>query len=206
MHRKRARGGFWKSLSVELSPDSGDDWLAFAFSRRPWAGVARDGRGRLKSQNWKNVYLSPYVEEPLKSKVINSFVPEQRIRKCFSCFEIAMFYVIYIWTFHVRFTHSYLAMVHKFLGLFLFSLIFALCTAEKLKSTFWQVLLFLLIISRSVLLVGILWSSFSSESLRILCLVLQNGLWFVHIPFGSMIKFHIFAQNISEQNMETERS
>ena len=46
-----------------------------------------------KSQNRKNVYLSPYVEEPLNSKIIKSFVPEQRSRKCFSCFEIPMFYV-----------------------------------------------------------------------------------------------------------------
>ena len=41
-----------------------------------------------KSQNRKNVYLSPCVEEPLNSKVIKSFVPELRSRKCFSCFEI----------------------------------------------------------------------------------------------------------------------
>ena len=38
----------------------------------------------------------PYVEEPLNSKVIKSFVPELRSRKCFSCFEIPMFYVIYV--------------------------------------------------------------------------------------------------------------
>ena len=43
------------------------------------------------------MYLSPSVEEPLNSKVIKSFVPEQRSRKCFSCFEIPMFYVIYIY-------------------------------------------------------------------------------------------------------------
>ena len=77
--------------------------LTFACSRRPWAGIARDGAGRWKSQNWKNVYLSPYVEEPLNSKLIKSFVPELRSRKCFSCFEIPMFYVIYIWTFYVRY-------------------------------------------------------------------------------------------------------
>ena len=71
--------------------------LAFACSRRPRAGVARDGvGGRWKGQNRKNVYLSPYVEEPLNSKVIKSFVPEPRSRKCFSCFKIPMFYVMYI--------------------------------------------------------------------------------------------------------------
>ncbi len=44
-------------------------------------------------QNRKNVYLSPNVEEPLNSKVIKSFVPELRSPKCFSRFEIPMFYV-----------------------------------------------------------------------------------------------------------------
>ena len=33
------------------------------------------GGGRWKSQNRKIVPLSPYVEEPLNSKVIKSFVP-----------------------------------------------------------------------------------------------------------------------------------
>ena len=57
-------------------------------------GAARDwGGGRWKSQNRKNVFLSPYVEESLNSKIIKSFVPELRSRKCFSCFEIPMFYV-----------------------------------------------------------------------------------------------------------------
>ena len=39
--------------------------------------------GRWKSQNRKIVPLSPYVEKPLNSKVIKSFVPERRSRKCF---------------------------------------------------------------------------------------------------------------------------
>ena len=49
----------------------------------------------------------PYVEKPLNSKVIKSFVPELRSRKCFSCFEIPMFYVIYIWTLYVHFAYRY---------------------------------------------------------------------------------------------------
>ena len=56
----------------------------------------RLGRGRWKSQNRRIVLLSPYVEKPLNWKVIKSFVPELKSRKCFSCFEIPMFYVIYI--------------------------------------------------------------------------------------------------------------
>ena len=50
------------------------------------------------------MYLSPYVEEPLNSKIIKSFVPELRSHKCFSCFEIPLFYVYMLWTFHARFT------------------------------------------------------------------------------------------------------
>ena len=56
-------------------------------------GATRVGDGRWKSQNRKNVYLSPYVEEPLNSKAIKSFVPELKSRKCFSYFGIPMFYV-----------------------------------------------------------------------------------------------------------------
>ena len=49
--------------------------------------------GRRKSQNRKIVPLPPYVEEPLNSKVIKSFVPELRSRKHFSNFEIPIFYL-----------------------------------------------------------------------------------------------------------------
>ena len=71
-------------------------------NEKGWLSIAHGGfwqvshemmGGRWKSQNRKNVYLSPYVEEPLNSKVIKSFIPELRRRKCFSCFEIPMFYL-----------------------------------------------------------------------------------------------------------------
>ena len=70
--------------------------MTFACSRRPWAGVARDGvrEADEKSKNRKNVYFSPYVEEPLNSKVIKSFVPELRRRYMF--FEFRDSYVLYI--------------------------------------------------------------------------------------------------------------
>ena len=51
------------------------------------------GRGRWKSQYRKIVPLSPHVEKPFNSKVIKSFVPELRSRKCFSCFGIPKFYI-----------------------------------------------------------------------------------------------------------------
>ena len=104
-------GGFWKSQLVELSPASEEDgWLSLA--RGGLATGAHEMGGVIwKSQNRKNVYLSNYVEEPLNTKVIKSFVPEQRSRKYFSCFEIPMFYVYMLWTLYVRFAYPYLAMV-----------------------------------------------------------------------------------------------
>ena len=67
--------------------------------------------GRWKSQNRKNVYHSPYVDEPFNSKVIKSFGPDLRSRKCFFVFRNS--YVLSLWTFDVRFTHSHiLSMVH----------------------------------------------------------------------------------------------
>ena len=79
-HAPEARigfGGFWKSQLVELSSASGEDvWLSL--TRRSQgsglvAGATREGGCRWKSQNRKNVYLSPYVEEPLNLKVIKKF-------------------------------------------------------------------------------------------------------------------------------------
>ena len=78
-HTQEACGGFGeflKSQWVELSPASGEDgWLSLA--RRSQASCLY-GRcrsrfvGRWRSQNRKNVYLSPYFEETLNSKVIKS--------------------------------------------------------------------------------------------------------------------------------------
>ena len=96
-HRKRAEdlGRFWKSQLVELRTGHWTRQLTFACSRRPLWRVPHvlGRRRRWKSQNTKIVPLSPYVEEPLNSKEIKSFVPELRSRKSFSCFEIPMFYL-----------------------------------------------------------------------------------------------------------------
>ena len=118
LHAPEVRGrfwGFWKSHFVELSPASEEDgWLSLARRSQASCVVAVPHKmgGRWKSQNKKNVYLSPYSEEPLNSKVIKSFVPELRSRKCFWCFDIPMFYVYMLWTLYVRFTYPYLAMLH----------------------------------------------------------------------------------------------
>ena len=62
------------------------------------------GDGKVSIERW---YLSPYIEKLFNSKVIKSFVPELRSRKCFSCFGIPMFYVYMLWTFNVRITYPY---------------------------------------------------------------------------------------------------
>ena len=96
-------GGFWElEKSQELSFSVGRRRLTFGVHRGQASSLRRGMHvvwGRWKSQHRKIVYLFPYVEKPFNSKVIKSFVPELRSRKCFSCFGIPMLskYVIYIY-------------------------------------------------------------------------------------------------------------
>ena len=109
MHQKRARRiwGIWKkSQLVEL-----DSWVragesSFASDEEGWlslahrglaAGVARD-LGQMEKSAKKDCVFSPYVEKPFNSKVIKSFVPELRSRKCFSCFRIPILFICTLWT------------------------------------------------------------------------------------------------------------
>ena len=106
-HAPEARGEFWEILKMSLSrvqTRHRTRRLTFPCSQRPWAGVARDG-GADEKARIERLCLSPYVEKPLNSKVIKSFVPELRSRKCFSCFEIPMFYVIYIYEHYMSISH-----------------------------------------------------------------------------------------------------
>ena len=112
MHRKRARRilGDLRKVS-KLSHAVRWRRVIFACSPRPCGGChtwfGADGKFSIE-----RLYLSPYVEKPFNSKVIKSFVPELRSRKCFSCFGIPIFYVYMLWTFYVRFTYSCMAMLH----------------------------------------------------------------------------------------------
>ena len=114
MHRKRARR-IWEDLKkgsrVETcSPKKKALW------RVPHVLVVVGGGAADGKASRERLCLSPYVEKPFNSKVIKSFVPELRSRKCFSCFGIPKFYVFMLWTFYVRFTYpySYMAMLHLF--------------------------------------------------------------------------------------------
>ena len=99
--------GFWKkSVSWVLLSDE-EGWLSLAHRGLEAGAIRFGGRGRWKSQHRKIVPFSPYIEKPLNSKVIKSFVPELRSRNCFSCFRIPMFSVYMLRTFYVRFPYPY---------------------------------------------------------------------------------------------------
>ena len=106
------RGGFWGiwKKSVLLSLAVRRRRVTFASSQWPCGGCHTcwevDGKANIES-----LCLSPYVEEPLNSKAIKSFVPELRSRQWFSCFGIPMFYVYMLWTLYVHFIYPYLVMV-----------------------------------------------------------------------------------------------
>ena len=113
-HWKHAEdfGNLKKVSRVENWTPNEKGWLSFA--RGGPGQVSHKMGSRWKSQTWKIVPLSPYVEKPLNSKVIKSFIPELRSCKSFSCFEIPMFYVyehpMYISHIHV---YGYGTICHK---------------------------------------------------------------------------------------------
>ena len=118
-HAPEARGGFggfWKNQLVELRTRHRTRRVDFRGSLRP-DEFARYGRrtcweGADGKASTERLCISlPYVET-FNAKVLKSFVPELRSRKCFSCFGIPMFYVYMLWTFYVRFTYSCMAMLH----------------------------------------------------------------------------------------------
>ena len=123
-HAPEARGGFWEFWRklVELRTVHRTRRGDFRGSLRPdeFTRYGRRTRWRWKSQNRKNTYLSPYIDEPLNTKVIKGFVPELRSRKCFSCFGIPMFYVYMLWTFDVGFIYfewlCYTTIINVFLN------------------------------------------------------------------------------------------
>ena len=100
-------GGIWRKSESGVEFCLGGRKLTFARALRPCVGCARDWGTDGKVVKERLCFSLPYVKKPLNSKVIKSFVPELRSRKCFSCFGIPMFYVYMLWTFYVRFTYPY---------------------------------------------------------------------------------------------------
>ena len=79
--------------------------------RTRWEGA--DEKARIE----KIVYLSPYVEEPLNSKVIKNFVPELRSRKCFRVSRFLCSMYIYTNIMNVLHTgmNMYISRIHIWL-------------------------------------------------------------------------------------------
>ena len=122
-HAPEECGEFWEILKKSVSLDEtclGGRRLVSACSRRPlwrrplWRMPHVLGWGADEKARIERLCLSPYVKEPLNSKVIKSFVPEQRSRYVF--FEFRDSNVLFIWTLYVHFTHSHImALVHSYL-------------------------------------------------------------------------------------------
>ena len=116
-HAPEARWGFWeiwKSQLVELRTGHQTRRVDFRGSLRPdeFARYRRrtrwgaDGKTRIERMS----ISLPYVKT-FNSKVIKGFVPNKEVIKCFSCFEIPMFYVCMLWTFYVRLAYSCMGML-----------------------------------------------------------------------------------------------
>ena len=109
------RRGFWeiweKSESWVLPRKKTVDFRLLA---ETWRQVSHVVWGRWESQ----VYLSPYVEKPFKSNVIKCFVPELRIRKCFSCFGIPMIcvFICALWTLWTFCVPVWVCLFHVFIS------------------------------------------------------------------------------------------
>ena len=91
-HAPEAWAEIWEK-SVSWVPASEEDsWLSLA-RRGLAAGTAHDG-GADRKVSIERLCLSLLMSNNLfNSKVIKSFVPELRSRKCFLCFGIPMFYL-----------------------------------------------------------------------------------------------------------------
>ena len=116
MHWKRAQRilGIWKKVS-ESSCSVWRRRLTFRAHRSLAAGATHgggSGGGADGKVVIERLCLSlPYVEKPLNSKVIKSFVSELRSRKCFLCFGIPVLSIYELWTFYVHFTYPYICLL-----------------------------------------------------------------------------------------------
>ena len=96
-------------------------WLP-ASEEEGWLSLARRGLVAGAHVVWGRWYLSPYFEKPLNSKVMKSFVPELRSRKCFFCVSgFLCHHICYIWTFYeyymyVSHIHVWVCYTHIFMN------------------------------------------------------------------------------------------
>ena len=98
--------GFEKSQFVELSLAVRRRRVTFASSQWPCGGCHTCWWGQANGKaSIERLCLSPYVEKPLNSKVIKSFVSELRSRQVFFVFQDSYVLCIYVMnilcTFHI---------------------------------------------------------------------------------------------------------
>ena len=100
-----------KSVSRVLASEE-DGWLSEltkALRRvRTWFGV--DAKVSIE-----RLYLPPYAEKTFNSKVIKSFVPELRSRKCFLYFGIPMLSICALWTLWTFCVPVWICLFHIFI-------------------------------------------------------------------------------------------
>ena len=103
MHRKPTRRIWGILKKSEFSLAVRRRRVTFASSQWPCDGCHTFGGGsRWKSQNRKNVYLSPYVET-FNSKVIKGFLPKLRSRYVFFVFQDSYVLCTYVMNILCRF-------------------------------------------------------------------------------------------------------
>ena len=95
-HRKR---GLRFEKSVELSLAVRRRRVTFAYSPRPCGGCHTCLGGADEKVSIERLCLSSYVEKPLNSKVIKSFVPELRSRYVF--YVLCIYVMNILSTFHI---------------------------------------------------------------------------------------------------------
>ena len=78
--------------------------------------------GRWKSQHRK-MFFSPYVESPLNSKVIKSFVTELRSRKCFFCVSgfLCYLYMSYEHSMYISHIHVWLCNIYIYIYIYIYT-------------------------------------------------------------------------------------
>ena len=117
MHRKCAQRilEIWeKSVSRVFASEEG--WLS-ELAEALWQ-VPHMVWGGWKSQHRKIVYLPPHIEKPFNSKVIKSFVPEWRSRKCFCVLGFLCYlYMSYEHSMYITHIHIWLCNKLSSLGL-----------------------------------------------------------------------------------------
>ena len=104
-----ARGGFWEILKKSVSrveTKHRTRRVDFRLLAEVLGRCRTRWGGRWKSQNRKIVPLSPYVEKPLNSKVIKSFVLELRNRYVFFEFRDSYVLCIYIYEHYMSISQS----------------------------------------------------------------------------------------------------